>query len=179
MCPSPSVPGIPTNPSISYTTETSTTLSWDPPSSDDCLDHYQVKKGKAQWGTVVVLAVPSLSPHPLVLVCFVGYTKDWEHFELLKRIESWDYQYNYIYHYYHPYHLHNQVCYMMVGTTDSTCVPSPTTNITLLGLEACTLYHISVTSVSTFGAESAELKFDTNTDEAGEWGRKWGCEFCC
>lgn len=57
---------------------------------------------------------------------------------------------------------------MMVGTTESTCVTSPTSNITLLGLEACTLYHISVTSVSTFGVESTELKFDTNTDEAGE-----------
>ncbi|KAK3855542.1 hypothetical protein Pcinc_038064 [Petrolisthes cinctipes] len=54
----------------------------------------------------------------------------------------------------------------MYGNTDYTCVTTPTTNVTLSPLEACTLYHVNVYSVSSFGALSPELKMDTNTDEA-------------
>ncbi|XP_071539177.1 uncharacterized protein [Panulirus ornatus] len=61
---------------------------------------------------------------------------------------------------------HYQVCFRMYGESESECVESSTNTCTMEGLEACTIYHVTVASVSTSGEHSDPLKFDTNTDDA-------------
>ncbi|XP_071539179.1 uncharacterized protein [Panulirus ornatus] len=93
------VPGAPTSPSTEYTTDTTTTVTWNPPAKAACLHHYHV-------------------------------------------------------------------CFRMYGESESECVESSTNTCTMEGLEACTIYHVTVASVSLSGERSNQLKFDTNTDDA-------------
>lgn len=56
----------------------------------------------------------------------------------------------------------------MYGTTVNQCETTVSNNITLDGLEPCTVYHVNITSVSISGQRSEDsLMFDTNTDDAG------------
>lgn len=62
---------------------------------------------------------------------------------------------------------HFQVCLRMFGSTEIQCESTTSNNITLEGLEPCTVYHINITSVSIHGQPSQDsLLIETNTNDA-------------
>ncbi|XP_069161847.1 uncharacterized protein [Procambarus clarkii] len=61
---------------------------------------------------------------------------------------------------------HYEICFTMIGATEDHCVISTINSYTMESLEACTVYHVTITSVSLLGLPSDPLTFDTNTDDA-------------
>ncbi|XP_037798509.1 fibronectin type III domain-containing protein 1-like [Penaeus monodon] len=59
-----------------------------------------------------------------------------------------------------------EVCYTRINSVSKQCFLVENATHTAEGLESCTVYHVTVTSVSPAGMRGGHVTFDTNTDDA-------------